>query len=230
MNRSGTCLAMLSLAVCLAGCAMETARKNSTAVFQWSSPEKRVLFVAPDVELSELTAGGITEPRADWTQAAQGFVAEDIKTYFTKKDAQLVPVEGETPHEIQLVKLHAAVGQAILTHLYNDMLKLPNKGNALDWSLGPGTNEMRDRHGADYALFVFIRDSYSSDSRRALQVLGALAGVGIPGGVQLGFASLVDLRTGNIVWFNRLLNGDGDLRTGPAAQATVNTLIKGMPI
>jgi hypothetical protein len=230
MKRTGICLALAVFALCLAGCAMESAKKNTMATFQWSSTNKRVLLVAPDVQLSELTAGGVTEPRADWTQAAQGFVAGDIKAYFVKKDAQLIQVEGETPHEVQLVKLHAAVGQAILTHLYNENLKLPNKGDALDWSLGPGTNEMRDRHGADYALFVFIRDSYSSDSRRALQVLGALAGVGLPGGVQIGFASLVDLRTGNIVWFNRLISGSGDLRTGAQAQATVDALIRNMPI
>jgi hypothetical protein len=89
---------------------------------------------------------------------------------------------------------------------------------------------MRDRYGADYAMFVFVRDSYSSSGRRALQVFGALAGISVQGGVQVGFASLVDLRTGNIVWFNRLISGTGDMRTERPAQRTVDELIKDIPI
>jgi hypothetical protein len=94
---------------------------------------------------------------------------------------------------------------------------------------------MRDRYGADYALFVFVRDSYSTAGRKALQVIGFLGnavglGVIVPGGVQVGFASLVDLRTGNIVWFNRLLNTSGDLRTEAPARRTVDELIRDIPI
>ena len=32
----------------------------------------------------------------------------------------------------------------------------------------------------------------------------ALLGVGLAGGSQTGYASLVDLRTGRVVWFNNL--------------------------
>ena len=193
-------------------------------------------MVEPDVQLMELDAGGILEPRADWTKSAQGFVDKDLKAHFGKGGAELVNPDHPTAHEVQLAKLHGVVGQAILTHLYNSVAKLPNKGTALDWTLGPGTNEIRDRYGADYALFVFVRDSYSSAGRRAVQVLGVLAGAALgaavvpAGGVQIGFASLVDLRTGNIVWFNRLVSGSGDLRTEGPAQQTVNELIKDIPL
>jgi hypothetical protein len=122
------------------------------------------------------------------------------------------------------------VGKAIMRHLFVPVLQLPNKQGALDWTLGAGTNEMRDRLGADYALFVFVRDSYSSSGRQALQILGVLAGVAVPGGAQIGFASLVDLRTGNIVWFNRLVSTSGDLRTEAPAQKTVDALLKDIPI
>jgi hypothetical protein len=45
----------------------------------------------------------------------------------------------------------------------------------------------------------------------------------------VGFASLVDLETGNVVWFNRLARAAGDLRTEPAARETIQTLIAGLP-
>ena len=60
----------------------------------------------------------------------------------------------------------------------------------------------------------------------AAQILAAaILGVGIQGGQQVGFISLVDLETGNILWFNRLISGGGDLRTlEPAFNATDNLL------
>ena len=227
------------IAACCIGAsgANAAAAKAKGATFQWSSPTKRIVLVTPDVQLSALDAGGILEPRADWTEAAQGFIDKDIREHFGKTGAEVVNADNMTPHDVQLAKLHGVVGQAIMTHLYMSPLKLPNKGNALDWTLGPGTSEMREQYGADYALFVFVRDSYSTAARRAEQVLGVLAGAvtGIAiipaGGVQIGFASLVDLRTGNIVWFNRILNANsGDLRTERPARQTVDALIKDMPI
>jgi hypothetical protein len=56
-------------------------------------------------------------------------------------------------------------------------------------------------------------------------VVGALLGVGVPGGAQVGFASVVDLRTGDIVWFHRLVRPHGDLRTPDAAGETVKALV-----
>jgi hypothetical protein len=41
----------------------------------------------------------------------------------------------------------------------------------------------------------------------------------------VGFASLVDLETGDIVWFNRLARAHGDLRTPDAAAETVKALV-----
>jgi hypothetical protein len=80
-------------------------------------------------------------------------------------------------------------------------------------------------HDADYALFLFVRDSYATAGRVAVIVVGALLGAGIPGGAQVGFASVVDLKTGDIVWFNRLLRPQGDLRTPDAAAETVKALV-----
>jgi hypothetical protein len=223
-------LAIFCACACLGGCATDT-KISKTATFQWASPTKRVVLIQPDVQLMELTAGGVTEPRADWTQTAQGFIAKDVAAHFSGTGAEVVHADDlKDPHDVQLVKLHGVVGQSILRHLYASVLKLPNKGDALDWTLGPGTNDMRQRYGADYALFIFVRDSYASAGRVAFIIGAALVGVSVPGGQQVGFASLVDLRTGNIVWFNRLLSGTGDLRTEQPAQKTVDNLIKALPL
>jgi hypothetical protein len=57
----------------------------------------------------------------------------------------------------------------------------------------------------------------------------ALLGVGLAGGTQIGYASLVDLKTGQVVWFNNLLRGTGDLREEKSALETVEVLLKGFP-
>jgi hypothetical protein len=75
-------------------------------------------------------------------------------------------------------------------------------------------------------MFVFVRDTYSSGTRKAMMMLGMANG-----GMQGAFVSLVDLRTGNIVWFNQLFTeGGGDLRDGSGAPAFTADLLKGAPI
>jgi hypothetical protein len=211
-----------------------TPPKPNPGNFQFTSENKRVLLVTPDVQLTEIDAGGLLEPRADWTEAARGFIDKGLRTHFGKNSSEIVNADGSDAREVQLTKLHGVVGQAIMSQMFG--LKLPNKSGPTDWTLGPGTAALREHYGADYALFVFVRDSYSSDARKAVQVLAvvAAAAVGVAivpqGGTQIGFASLVDLRTGNVVWFNRLLSQYGDLRTEAPAQKSVADLIKDMPI
>jgi hypothetical protein len=63
----------------------------------------------------------------------------------------------------------------------------------------------------------------------ALIAAAAVLGVGLHGGAQVGFASLVDLNTGNVVWFNQLARGSGDMRTPETARETARALLNGMP-
>ena len=128
---------------------------------------------------------------------------------------------------MQLVKLHSAVGA---TMLLNELLiPLPTKAQKFDWTLGESVQKLRGNTDADYAMFVFIRDSYASTGRGAVIAIGILLGVGIPGGQQVGYASLVDLKSGDIVWFNRLARGGGDLRTPENAMESVKLLLANLP-
>ena len=48
-------------------------------------------------------------------------------------------------------------------------------------------------------------------------------------GSEYGFASLVDLRTGEIVWFNIVTAGSGELRDKDGAAKAVANLFKDIP-
>jgi hypothetical protein len=221
-------------ALTLAGCATQS-HQQITQLTRIEAKQPRILLMPLNVELSEMSAAGMLEPKADWTTAANKHIVAALRSEKSKRNIQMLEFdEDRAPADrrddlLQLTKLHGAVGQSIMVHQYLEAMALPTKQGKFEWSLGPSTRALKDVYGADYALFVYVRDSYASAGRAAVIVLGAILGVGIPGGAQVGFASLVDLETGNVVWFNRLARPSGDLRTETAAQETVQTLIAGLP-
>jgi len=190
-----------------------------------------------DVELGLLNAGGIVEPNAAWTDQARSFITEAVRRQLQEQDAELVvPTDKVTDlpvddTRLQLVKLHEAVGRSILVHQYQNasVWALPTKKDGFDWTLGADVKALRQHYDSDYALFVFMRDSYTSPGRVAVIVAMAVLGVGVYGGYQVGFASLVDLNSGDVVWFNRLVRGEGDLRKAKESEETVGVLLAGFP-
>lgn len=227
-----------SLAVCLLAFAFSVASmtaqaqsKNLAPGFSSLGKGSSMLVMTPDVELFSISAGGVIEPRADWTETAQRYLQEALKAKMAglSLDTQFLS-EADSDAFADISALHAAVAQSIsLHHLSGGNLKLPTKNDRLDWSLGEAVIPIREKLGTDYALFVWIRDSYASSERKAAMIALALLGVGIGGGMQIGYASLVDLRTGQVMWFNRLQRGSGDLREHDPAVETLNTLLTDFP-
>jgi hypothetical protein len=217
----------------VAGCV--TKANSQIDALKRPAGQPRIVLMPVDVELSELTAGGLHEPRADWTDSAKRNLAAAFQTEKTALGLDLVEFDDSAlPQERrdalnQVSKLHGAIGATIELHQYVDAAQLPTKRGRMDWTIGKSVQELRAVQDADYAMFVFVRDSYTSAGRAAVMVAAAVLGVGIQGGAQVGFVSLVDLETGDIVWFNRLLRGSGDLRTPEPARETARTLLAGLP-
>lgn len=217
-----------------AGCA-QTVTTARSEKWQRAPATARVVLMAPDIELSELSAGGVLEPKAEWTQRALGHVLEALGAEIAARNARLAPYRAAVNdparehRDNQLIKLHDQVGRAILIHHYG-FLKLPGKEGKFDWTLGAGAGSLGEDQEADYALFVFLRDSYASAGRKAAMVGLAILGVGIHGGAQWGFASLVDLKSGDLVWFNRLVDPQGDLREPTPAREAVKKLLADLPL
>lgn len=219
------------IALITSGCANTTALKTSNATLP--SGPKKVVVMPMDVELSLLTASGLTEPKAEWTENAIRFMNNGLKQKLGKSNNQVSFYKNNAATVqsslVQLEKLHQATGYTILTH--DLMMPLPSKKASTEpRTLGPAAIELSKETGADYGLFIFIRDTYTSGGRAALMFFAAAAGVGVQGGTQVGFASLVDLKSGNIVWFNRLISGTGDLRNEADADKTVTNLLTGLPL
>ena len=223
-------LATIVLGTVAAPAAAQTASRNYAPGFSQRTPGSKIVVVQTDMELYSQSAGGVLEPRADWTEAAQKhFRAALMAQKKVVGDHTIELQERDMDELAQLNALHGAVADAVFVHHMMRAPQLPTKDGLLDWTLGEAVQPLRERSGADYALFFWIRDSYASAERKAAMVAMALLGVGISGGVQVGYASLVDLRTGRIVWFNNLARGFGDLREAEPARETVESLLKDFP-
>lgn len=200
-----------------------------------------VVLVEPDIELSLVTAGGMLEPRREWSDAARRLYPQAVARLLEAKGTATRPaldLPDDLPAESrlgQLVRLNEAVAMSIAVYTRPGS-HLATKGRRLDWTLGEGVAELREATGADYALFTYVRDSYTSEGRAALRVLALLAGaavgqvVDIGGGQQVGVSTLVDLRSGQVVWFNLMANQTGDLRDPEGAERTARQMLTGLPL
>lgn len=238
MRRRSPKLASVLIALTLVGCTQTKAFYKGEST-QRRTSEVGVLLMSPDVELYELTAGGMLEPKAEWTAAGTVHVAAAVREELGAKRAKLFLYQPPTDMpskdyaNSQLLKLHEAVGTAILSHKYIPRLELPNKKDKFDWSLGDGVSVLREEYETEYALFIYLRDSYASAGRVTFIVLATVLSLGryVPrAGTQAGFASLIDLRSGDIVWFNRLISETGDLRTPEPARKAVKELLADLPL
>jgi len=223
---------MLVIALGSAGAWAQPVNKNVAPGFAGITANDTVVLMPVDVELFSLSAGGVVEPKADWTGAALKHMTAaiaELKATWGVKSTLLT--EQEADDFADQVALHAAVAQSIaLHHSIAGVWALPTKQGRLLWSFEDAMKPIAARTGSRYALFVWMRDSYASAERKAAMVAFALLGVGITGGTQIGYASLVDLSDGRVVWYNRLQRQSGDLRDANSARQSVETLLTDLPV
>ena len=228
-------LAVLALLLALLqGCVSTQVRTAEDPAGKPLAINGSVVLIEPDIELYALGVGGVQEPRKAWTEAARRIYPQAARELLQARGIALRPdfaLPADIGPESRLRQLHLlnqAVSMSILSYAGPNSA-LRNKHGKFDWSLGPGVAELREATGADYALFTYVRDSYTSGGRAAMRVIGfVLFGGDIGGGVQVGLASLVDLRTGLVVWHNLLLDQTGDLRDPAGARETADDLLKGI--
>jgi hypothetical protein len=236
-------IALASVAsLALAGCV--ATRQYADVEFVPPQGDYDLIVMRPIVQVGTITTGGIVEPRADWTDQARGHLLAALREEQAGRGGRTLilerrdEVQGVSPEVVaDLERLFIAVGNSIILHRYAG-LNLPTKRRqGIDWTLGEEAVKFGRATGMDYALFLYAEDSFASTGRKALQVLG-IAGCFIGfcapqgGGGQVAYAALVDLRTGEVAWFNLLRTGSllpgvrfGDIRTPEGAAQMVERLL-----
>ena len=232
----------LAMSISVSGCVQT--RQFADLQFTVPQGDYRLLVMRPDVTVNSVTTGGMPEPRADWTEQARTSIVAALAAQQAARggNVQILARRGElkgvsADAVADLERLHGAVGNSIALHKYLGA-ELPTKPRrGLDYTLGAEAVELGRRTGYDYALFMHAEDNIVSTGRVALQVLGVagcLVGFCAPnigGGGQFAYASLVDLKTGDVIWFNVVQTGSqiagikfGDIRTPQGAAQLVERL------
>jgi hypothetical protein len=225
-------LAALAAALCLAIAPAQAQDSRLLAPgFSQLAKSAEVVVMPVDVELFSMSAGGVNEPRADWTASAHGHMKQALQDKARKLGIKFKQMDEQSADAFaEQVSLHAAVARSIaLHHSVGGAWALPTKDGKLDWSFGDAMQALKQQSGSQYGLFVWVRDSYASAERKMAMVGMAILGIGLTGGSQVGYASLVDLGSGQVVWFNRLARASGDLRDAVSAAESIEALMTGFP-
>jgi hypothetical protein len=241
MRKVGSITA-LALSVTASGCVQS--RQYADVQFTPPKGDYRLLVMRPDVAVNSLATGGMSQPRADWTEQARGNIIEALRAEQAGHGGKVLvlarrnELPGVRAEEIaDLERLHYAVGNSIALHKYSGYALPTKRGKGLEYTLGEDAVSLGRRTGYDYALFLYAEDNVASTGRTAMQVLGVAGcfiGFCAPSGGsnQFAYASLVDLRTGEVVWFNVLQTGSqlpgvsfGDIRTREGADQMVERLL-----
>ena len=233
----------LALSIVVAGCVQT--RQYDDLQFTQPQGDYRLLVMRPDVTVNSVTTGGMGEPRADWTEQARTNIIAALSAQQLQRGGKvkILARRNELPGVSEdavadLERLHSAVGNSIALHKYLGAY-LPTKNRrGLDYTLGEDAVALGRKTGYDYALFMYAEDSIVSGGRVALQVLGVagcfvgFCAPNIGGGGQFAYASLVDLKTGEVVWFNVVQAGSkitgikmGDIRTPQGSAQLVERLL-----
>lgn len=222
------------------GCTTTSGTRNiHHSLAERSSPvlSRKLLQLPVKVTVNEISAGGVTEPVPQWSEAATHAVTAAV-TQALASDAgrEFVSLPALSADEQSLVDEHLALYEAVAYSAYQHTGALgssqawPQKRARFDYTIGPALKFLKDRTGADAALIVVGEDNVSSAGRKAAFVVAALFGVALQVGYSGLTAGVVDLESGDVLWLEFALNqATVDLRTREGSKELVDAVFQNFP-
>lgn len=199
---------------------------------------KKILVFRPAISVGAQSTGGLFEPNAEWTEQAKINIRASLDKLQLQLGNAVVAAPEAYGDDARAVEEHmalfAAVSQAVIEYQFFVGNRLPtkkrdNKNNVFEWSLGPGVASLPGASEADYGLFLYNKDEYGSTGRKILQVVALMGGVGVKSGEHVGYAGLVDLKTGDLLWLNADAAMGGDVREPEGSEKRVRQLLEDFP-
>lgn len=233
---SAFALLIAALALVAAPAAQAQSRKSLTKeAFSFPAQgQVRVVLFRPDVTVSEQSTGGLDQPNAGWTEEARDQLTAALGKAQAERNIELKLMPELAGDDAKLMsdyrKLFKTVADSVIKHRLFGLDPLPTKEEAFDWTLGQGASRLGALGSADYGLFFWTFDSYESASRRTARLIASAMGAEAPAEVNMGYAGLVDLKTGDLVWINVDVKIGGDVRTAEGAALRISELLDGFPV
>lgn len=194
----------------------------------------RVVLFRPDVSVGEQSTGGLDQPNAGWTEMAREQLTAALGKAQAERNIELKLMPELAGDDAKVMsdyrRLFKTVADSVIKHRLFGLDPLPTKEDKFDWTLGDGASRLGALGGGDYGLFFYTLDSYESGSRKMARLLASQMGAEQPSETNMGYAGLVDLKTGDLVWINVDVKMAGDVRTSEGAALRITELLDGFPV
>lgn len=226
--------ALVAAGALLSGCA--TTEAPIGAAFRPIAESVSILVMAPDVEVSFVTTGG-AELRADWTEQAKANLMAALLRELAESGETVTLYDSAEPTEAahQALLLNQAVTDAFAAHVVfmdaSFVGALPHQSRQREiYTLGASVRDLTPNTQAQYALFLTSRTQIESSGLSAANALVSIVAGYTPASANFRgvYISLVDLRTGEIVWLHG--HNQGDPRSPQEAASMLDEIFEDCPL
>jgi hypothetical protein len=228
--------------VSITGCANQSTSIGKGVSQQPERPlPHRILLAKPDIRVHEISTGGIVEKVDEWSDKASDEAAKSLESlaqstnmFELVQPSKLTDAERVTLEQYSALYILVAGSANLAQHSPFDAWK--KRAGDFDYTLGPGLADVAKNEKIDAVVFLVGTDHISSSGRKAAMVAGiflaAFTGIAlIPASVPSFLtAGVVDMRTGDVLWFStETRSGSGDLRDPAYVKTVVDDLFKTYP-
>lgn len=202
---------LITIVFFISGCASYV-KKSPT--FDESIKKTKTIAVLPaDIEVYQLTAGGVRELIDEWSSQSKALVRDALERFLGSRfgfEIKSIDEDWLKKNHKELWvanrSLYNAVSLSALLHAYPGPNTFPAKLKNFDYTLGHEVKKLSEVCHADALLFVHGIDHEATAGRVALfwwnLLMGAATGVTIlPINPSFMTVGLVDADTGNLEWF-----------------------------
>jgi len=240
-------LGLLGALAVLAGCAAapNVSLHESIAGKTGQRMPRKMLLLPADIRVYEMSAGGVAE-KVDWTINASNHATKSVREIAGSKGLfELKEVPALTEAEKQVLGQHLALYELVAASA--DFAKSgpfaawQERAKNFDYTLGPGLSELAERTELDAAVIVIGSDFIPGIGRKTGSIVaGTLMSVMmLPVGIVVALGGMVgdsyvsvgvlDLRSGNLLWFAASRGLTDDLRQEQQVRAVLDKLFTGYP-
>jgi|LauGreDrversion4_2_1035121.scaffolds.fasta_scaffold268442_2 hypothetical protein len=177
-------------------------------------PARRaVLLVPAEFEVSQMSAGGVTEPAPDMTATARANINGTLQRLFKDHGVYRgVAMPELSAEETANLREHAELFKLLAldtNQMLNTWSKAWTRGtDRKAYTIGNGLKFLAERTGADYAVFVNGAQITQTGGSVFLQFMAAGLGYAMPGGGTFLTFGIVDLHDGSVDWFDVRLGAE----------------------
>ena len=245
-------VSILALGTACAGILPPPHRTPPNYALRFSDIET-ITLVPPLVSVAAMSSGDISQEVQEWSDAANENARDAVKDFIEESGKTFITYAGKHPprpdfrvHPDSVNKSPTVSGgeqswllfesskEAILRHTYDITQIFPEQMSNFDYTLGSDADALLSGTPADAFLLMIATDFVATADRQALVVVGAAA-VAVTGSYDGPGATpaeltvaLVESRTGDVLFFNKVSMPLSDLRDPEASNALVVQALTGM--